>query len=376
MKIGSVRIIREGDNRVPIVPESVARLVDLGAEVLIEEGLGDSLDIADSEYADAGAAISGREEVLTNADMVLTLHKPAKELTAKMKPESILVSFLDPFGDRDYLADLAGKKISAICMEMIPRTTLAQKMDALSSQANLAGYVAVTLAAEALDKIFPMMTTPAGTLSPSRVFIVGAGVAGLQAIATAKRLGAIVEAYDTRPEVEEQVKSLGGRFVKLDIGETESTSQGYAKSLSEEQLRRQREEMARHLAKNDVVITTAQVFGRKAPRIITEEMLDVMKPGSIVVDLAVESGGNVAGAEAGKVVERGNGVKIIGHAPLPARVARDASQMYSSNLFNLVSHFWDKDNGLFKIDLEDEIISGCLVTHSGEICHPIFKEGE
>jgi len=376
MKIGSVRVIQKGDNRVPLVPESVARLVDLGAELLIEEGLGDSLGITDREYGDAGAVIAGQEEVLSSSDMILSLHKPATELTGKMKPDSILVSFLDPFEDREYLASLAEKKISGICMEMIPRTTLAQKMDALSSQANLAGYVAVTLAAEALDKIFPMMTTPAGTLSPSRVFIVGAGVAGLQAIATAKRLGAIVEAYDTRPEVEEQVKSLGGRFVKLDIGETESTDQGYAKSLSEEQMRRQQEEMAKHMARNDVVITTAQVFGRKAPRIITTEMLDAMKPGTIVVDLAVESGGNVAGSEAGRLVERENGVKIIGYAPLPSRVARDASQMYSSNLFNLVSHFWDKDSGVFKMDLEDEIISGCLVTHAGEICHPMFKEGE
>ena len=234
----------------------------------------------------------------------ICLHKPSSEDIGKFKKNSILVSFLDPFNDREYLEILARQGISSICMEMIPRTTLAQKMDALSSQANLAGYVAVIVAAGSLDKIFPMMTTPAGTLSPSRVFIIGAGVAGLQAIATAKRLGAIVEAYDTRPEVEEQVRSLGGRFVKLDIGETGSTSQGYAKALTEEQLKKQQSEMARHLGRCDVVITTAQVFGRKAPLIVTESMLGAMKPGSIVVDLAVESGGNVFGSKAGEIVEK------------------------------------------------------------------------
>lgn len=376
MKIGSIRVFREGDNRVPIVPESVKRLTELGAEMIIEEGLGKTVRIPDQAYIDAGAGVVGREEALASSDMMLCLHKPEAGLISSLKRDSLLVSFFDPFSDPGYLEVLAENRISSICMEMIPRTTLAQKMDALSSQANLAGYVAVIVAAEALDKIFPMMTTPAGTLSPARVFIVGAGVAGLQAIATAKRLGAIVEAYDTRPEVEEQVRSLGGRFVKLNIGETGSTSQGYAKSLTEEQLKKQQDEMARHLGKSDVVITTAQVFGRKAPLIITGEMLDSMKPGSIVVDLAVESGGNVFGSEAGRAVERENGVRIIGFAPLPSMVARDASQMYSSNLANLVSHFWNADKKAFELDREDEIISGCLVTHGGAICHPMFKEGK
>lgn len=375
MKIGSFRINRDGDSRVPIVPDSVTRLTELGAEVLLEAGLGEPVRISDQVYRDAGAEVCSREDILGKSDITLCLHKPSAEEVGQLKKNSILVSFLDPFNDREYLGLLARNSISSICMEMIPRTTLAQKMDALSSQANLAGYVAVIVAAGALDKIFPMMTTPAGTLSPSRVFIIGAGVAGLQAIATAKRLGALVEAYDTRPEVEEQVRSLGGRFVKLDIGETGSTSQGYAKALTEEQLKKQQSEMARYLSRCDVVITTAQVFGRKAPLIVTEGMLDGMKPGSIVVDLAVESGGNVFGSKAGEVVER-NGVKIIGFAPLPSRVALDASQMYSSNLTNLVSHFWDKENKIFKLDPADEIISGCLVTHGGEICHPMLKEGE
>ncbi len=375
MKIGSVRINREGDNRVPIVPDSVTRLTEIGAEVVLEEGIGESARISDQMYRDAGATICSREEVTGNADMLLCLHKPPVDMIERFKKDSILVSFLDPFNDRDYLGVLARNNVSSICMEMIPRTTLAQKMDALSSQANLAGYVAVVLAADALEKIFPMMTTPAGTLSPSRVFVIGAGVAGLQAIATAKRLGAIVEAYDTRPEVEEQVRSLGGRFVKLDIGETGSTSQGYAKSLTEEQLKKQQIEMAKHISRCNVVITTAQVFGRRAPLIVTESMLEGMKPGSIVVDLAVESGGNVSGSKAGEVVER-NGVKIIGLSPFPSRVALDASQMYSSNLTNLVLHFWDKENKIFKLDPADDIIGGCLVTHGGEICHPMLKEGE
>jgi len=360
---------------VPVVPDSIARLVELGAEVLLEEDLGETIRISDELYRQAGAVTTAREEVLGASDIILCLHKPAPELVSGMKKGVILISYLDPFNDPEYLGVLARQGVSAICMEMIPRSTIAQKMDALSSQANLAGYAAVVVAADALDKIFPMMTTPAGTISPARVFIVGAGVAGLQAIATAKRLGAIVEAYDTRPETEEQVRSLGGRFVKLDIGETGSTSQGYAKALTEEQLKRQREEMVKHLAKSDIVITTAQVFGRKSPRIISEEMLDAMKPGTIVVDLAVESGGNVAGSLAGEVVDR-NGVKIIGYAPLPSRVARDASQMYSSNLTNLISHFWDREEKVFRLDPEDEIIAGCLVTHGGEICHPAFRKGE
>lgn len=376
MIIGSVRVKHEGDKRVPVVPDGVARLSDLGAEVVLEAGLGDSVRISDQEYREAGAEILAGDDVLKSSDILLSLHKPGTELLGKMRKGALLISFLEPFSDRDYLRTLASHSISSICMEMIPRTTLAQKMDALSSQANLSGYTAVIIAAEAIDKIFPMMTTPAGTLSPARVFIVGAGVAGLQAIATAKRLGATVEAYDTRPEVEEQVKSLGGRFVKLDIGETGSTSQGYAKALTEEQLQKQQREMARYLAKSDVLVTTAQVFGRKAPRIITGEMLDSMRPGSIVVDLAVESGGNVEGSVAGKVVERDNGVKIIGFAPLPSHVAHDASLMYSSNLVNLVSHFWDKEEKIFQLDREDEIIQGCLLTHDGEICHPIFKEEE
>ena len=258
-------------------------------------------------------------------------------------------------------------------MEMIPRSTIAQKFDAMSSQANLAGYVAVLMAAEKLNKIFPMMTTPAGTISPSRVFIIGAGVAGLQAIATARRLGARVEAFDTRPVVEEQVKSLGARFVKVDLGETGETKDGYSKELTSEQLEKQREVMAKQCSLSDVVITTAQVFGRKAPTILTEDMVEGMKPGSIVVDMAVESGGNVECSRIDEEVDV-NGVCVLGYSRLASRVPVHASQVYSNNLTSFIEHFWDSENKTLKLDPGDEIVQGCLITRGGEICNTLLKE--
>jgi NAD(P) transhydrogenase subunit alpha len=254
-------------------------------------------------------------------------------------------------------------------MEMIPRTTLAQKMDALSSQASLAGYVAVIKAADRLDQIIPMMMTPAGTLSPARIFVIGAGVAGLQAIATARRLGARVEAFDTRPVVEEQVQSLGAKFIKVDLGETGQTKDGYAKALTEEQLAKQREAMAQHCALSDIVITTAKLFGRKAPIIITADMVKGMKPGSVIVDLAAGSGGNVEGTVADQEVVV-DGVRIIGIDNLPGEVAAHASQMYASNQANLLSHFWDAEKKAPDLDSEDEILAGCLIVKDGEIVHP------
>jgi NAD(P) transhydrogenase subunit alpha len=264
---------------------------------------------------------------------------------------------------------LAAQGVSAISLEMVPRITRAQKMDVLSSQANLAGYTAVVLAADHSRKIFPMMMTAAGTITPAKVFIIGAGVAGLQAIATARRLGAKVSAFDTRPVVEEQVKSLGAAFVKIDLGETGQTKDGYAKSLTEEQLAKQRAGLKKVCAESDVVITTAQVFGRKAPIIVTQEMLDAMKPGSVVVDCAIESGGNVEGAPVNQIAER-KGVTIIALANLAGRVPTHASQVFSGNLTALVEEFWDQDEKKFVLKLDDEIIKGCLITHNGEICHP------
>jgi len=361
------REVRPGETRAPILPESVAKLVALGGQVEVEPGIGSGIQLDDSGYASAGAQLSQDiKRALSEADMVLRLGKPRLEDVDTLKPGCIHVSYLDPFNEHDLVRRLAEKSISAISMEMIPRTTLAQKMDALSSQANLTGYVSVILAADALDRVLPMMMTPAGTLAPARVFVIGVGVAGLQAIATAKRLGARVEAFDTRPAVEEQVKSLGARFVKIDLGETGQTKDGYAKALTDDQIERQRNEMAKHCANADVVITTAQVFGRKAPVIVTSEMLDGMRPGSIVVDCAMASGGNVEDAKADQIVER-KGVKILGLTNMPAQVAFHASQMYSSNLYNLIEHFWDQEAKALILNTEDEIMDGCLITQDGAV---------
>ena len=347
--------------------------VSRGAEVTVESGMGSPSGFSDEMYREAGATIADdRNTLLATADMVLRLRKPSIDEVAKLRKGAIHVSFLDPFNDFELTDAFAAQGVSAIGMEMIPRTTLAQKMDALSSQANLAGYYAVILAAQKLNKVLPMMMTPAGTIAPSRVFIVGVGVAGLQAIATAKRLGARVEAFDTRPVVEEQVQSLGAKFVKIDLGETGQTEQGYAKELTEEQKALQQEGMAKVCEQSDIVITTAQIFGRKAPIIVKRSMVERMKPGSVVVDLAIETGGNVEGAELDKEVDV-NGVNVIGLANLPAKVCANASQMYSSNLGALVEHFWDDEAKEMKLDLEDEIMAGALVTHEGQIQNEMIK---
>jgi NAD(P) transhydrogenase subunit alpha len=367
MKIVALREDTPGERRVPLIPASAEKLVKLGAELLVESGLGTTIGIQDDAYAKVGATIiQDRQASLGSADMVLRLRKPVAAELGALKKGCIHVSYLDPFNEQALVRQLADAGVSAVSLELIPRTTIAQKMDVLSSQANLAGYVAVVLAAQRLDKIFPMMSTPAGTIAPTRVFIIGAGVAGLQAIATAKRMGAIVEAFDTRPVVEEQVKSLGAKFVKVDLGETGQTKDGYAKALTEEQLAKQRDAMARHCAGADVVVTTAQVFGRRAPRIITADMIKGMKPGSIIVDLAIETGGNVEGAQLDQEVDV-NGVRILGLGNLPGRVPVHASQMFSSNLANFVEHFWDKQQKAFVLKPDDEIIKGSLVTHEGRI---------
>jgi NAD(P) transhydrogenase subunit alpha len=374
MRIFIPRETAPGEKRAPVVPETAKKLVALGADVGIEKGLGDFIHRSDAGYEKAGARIIEERNVgLAEADAVLRLRKPPIDEVAELHENSVHISFLDPFNERELIERLAAAKVSAISMEMIPRTSIAQKMDALSSQANLAGYLAVTLAAEELDRIFPMMTTPAGTIQPARVFVIGVGVAGLQAIATAKRLGARVEAFDTRPTVEEQVRSLGARFVKVDLGETGQTEQGYAKALTEQQLAAQREVMAKQCAQSDVVITTAQVFGRKAPVIVTTEMVQRMRPGSVVVDLAIETGGNVECAELDKVVET-NGVRVFGYANMPARAPIPASEMYSNNLGNLVEHLWNKDHNGIVIDPADELIRGCLITHAGNVVNETIRK--
>jgi NAD(P) transhydrogenase subunit alpha len=376
MKIFIPKETWPGETRVPMIPSTVKKLVGLGGDIEIEAGMGDAVKYTDEAYTEAGATVSSDVAAsITHADMVLRIRQPNKEEIGKLKEGCIHVSYLDPFNNFDLLDAFVEKKITAVCMEMIPRTTIAQKMDALSSQASLAGYVAVVLAAERIDKILPMMMTPAGTIAPARVFIVGAGVAGLQAIATAKRMGARVDAFDTRPVVEEQVQSLGAKFVKIDLGETGQTKDGYAKQLTDEQIQMQRDGMAKICAQSDIVITTAQVFGRKAPLIITEEMVAGMKPGSVIVDLASETGGNVAGTVVDKEVDV-NGVRILGLGNMPGRVAVDASQMYSSNLSNLLEHFWDKEEKTFVLNRDDEIMQGCMMTHGGEIVNEMIKKAK
>jgi NAD(P) transhydrogenase subunit alpha len=372
MKIAVPKETHQGETRVSLIPDHVAKLVKAGANVSIESGLGQTLKVGDDHYVDAGAAVvEDRNSLIREADLILRIRKPLPEEVDRMKAQSIYISLLDPFNERELIDRFLAKNISTVSMEMIPRITRAQKMDVLSSQANLAGYVAVVLAAERLDKILPMMMTPAGTISPARVFVIGVGVAGLQAIATAKRLGARVEAFDTRPVVEEQVKSLGARFVKIDLGETGQTKDGYAKALTEEQLQMQRDGMAKVCSTSDVVITTAQLFGRPAPLIVTEEMVRGMQKGSVLVDLAVESGGNVAGSQVDQEVDA-DGVRIIGLGNLPGRVAVNASQMFSANLYNLVEEFWIEEEKRFDLNFEDDIIKGCVITHEGQIVNEMI----
>ena len=362
------------EQRATVAPTTVTKLCALGLEVLIQAGAGTQSDYSDAEYEKAGATIVPDADTgYAQADIVARVSKPSSEDLNKIKPGTLHISFLDPFNETALIDDLAKRDISAISMEMIPRSTLAQKMDALSSQANLAGYAAVTMATDRMTKILPMMMTPSGTISPARFFIIGVGVAGLQAIATAKRLGARVEAFDTRPIVEEQVKSLGAKFVKVDLGEMSETDQGYAKELTPEQLDKQRQEMAKACARADVVITTAKLFGRKAPLILNNEVLDQMQNGSILIDLAVESGGNVEGSKVGEEVVTTNGVRIIGPENLEGYYPKDATLMLASNFYNLIEHFWDAEAKDFQYKEDDEILNGCLITKGGAIVHERFK---
>ena len=362
------------ETRAALDPAAVKKLTGLGAEVSIETGAGDRAGHRDSDFTEAGATIApDRDASLGEADIVLRVRKPAEDEVAKLKSGSIHISFLDPFNEADLIQAFARQGVTAISLEMIPRTTLAQKMDAISSQANLAGYVAVILAANRMNTILPMMMTPAGTLSPAKFFVVGIGVAGLQAIATAKRLGARVTAFDVREEALEQAESLGAKALRIDLGDTGGTDQGYAKQLTPEQLEKQRQEQGKVCAQSDVVITTAKVFGRKPPVLIKSDVVESMPPGSIIVDLAAEAGGNVEGAVPGETITTENGVTIIGIANFEGRVAKHATQMLAANFSNMIEHFWDEEAKTFKLDLEDELQQGCVITHGGEVVHERFK---
>lgn len=365
--------ISPSDERVALTPTTALALGKLGLSLHASPGLGRASLYADDDYRAAGVTLTDdRADALRTAELVLRVRKPPAADIALMKRGAVHVSFLDPFNEPDLIAAFATAGVAAVSMEMIPRTTLAQKMDALSSQASLAGYAAVVQATARLRLALPMMMTPAGTIQPSRVFVIGAGVAGLQAIATAKRLGARVEAFDTRPVVEEQVRSLGAKFVKIDLGQTGQTAGGYAQALTTEQIARQQAAMAEICRQSDIVITTAKVFGRKAPRLVTASMLTAMRPGSVVVDLAVESGGNVEGSRTGEDVITQGGVTILGPACLESTVSRHASQMLAANFAAWVAHFWDAKEKKLRLDSDDEILKGCLITREGAIVHPQF----
>ena len=373
MQIGVPKENYPGENRVPVTPDIAKKLVGLGASLVVETGMGAGSGFEDSEYTEAGATLAqDRADLLAKSGIILRIRRPDMAEIAQLKKDCIHISYLDPFNEGELVKAMAAHGVSAISMEMIPRTTRSQKMDALSSQANLAGYVTVMLAANKLDRILPMMMTPAGTLKPAKVFILGAGVAGLQAIATAKRLGARVSAFDTRPVVAEQVQSLGAKFLQIDLGETGQTENGYAKELTPEQVEKQRQGQKQAIADSDIVITTAQVFGRKAPVLVSRDMIEAMQPGSVIVDMAADTGGNVEGSVANEEVVI-NGVTVIGQSNLPNNVCRHASIMYASNLYNLVSEYWDKENNNLVLNQEDDIVQGCLITHGGEIINETIK---
>ena len=373
MLIGVPKETWPGERRVALVPLTVKKLINAGFQVSVESGCGVAAGYPDRSFEEVGASIvRDRESLLGSADIGLRVRKPSIDEVSLLRAGTLHVSFLDPFNERNLVRKLAEQRVTAASMEMIPRSTRAQKMDALSSQANLAGYVTVIQAAYHSPKILPMMMTPAGTIAPARVFVIGAGVAGLQAIATAKRLGARVEAFDTRPVVAEQVQSLGAKFVEIDLGDTGQTDQGYAKELTAEQIEKQKEGQKKVIAQSDVVITTAQVFGRPAPKIVSADMIRAMQPGSVVVDMAVETGGNVEGSQLDEIIDVG-GVKIIGQGNLPSEVARNASDMYSSNLFNLIDEFWDADEKRLELDPEDDIVKHCVITRDGAIVNETIK---
>jgi NAD(P) transhydrogenase subunit alpha len=345
-----------------------------GLEVSVQSKAGQGAHLSDEAYRESGAVIEKSARAgWSEADLVIKVAPPGKnrelggEEAALLKQGAVLVGFLAPYQNQAMVRELAARRVSSLCMELIPRITRAQPMDALSSQANIAGYKAVVIGAERLSKYFPQMMTAAGTVKPARAVILGAGVAGLQAIATARRLGAVVEVSDIRPEVEEQVKSLGGKFIELPMKESGAGQGGYAKEVSQEFLRKQQEIVAERVAAADVVVTTALVPGKPAPRLITAEMVRRMRPGSVIVDLAVEQGGNCELSRIGQeVVEQG--VRIIGHPNLPATLAEDASNLYARNVWALVQITLNKE-GQIELNLQDEIIAGCLLTHDGKVTH-------
>jgi NAD(P) transhydrogenase subunit alpha len=375
MKIAVLSETAADERRVAATAETVKKFIQLGASVAVEAGAGSTASVADADFAAAGATIGSRAEILAGADVVLGVQGPAPESLTGIRPGAWLVAALNPSGERARVDGYAALGIDALAMEWMPRITRAQSMDILSSQSNLSGYKAVIDAAAAYGRAFPMMMTAAGTVSAARVFVMGVGVAGLQAIATARRLGAQVSATDVRSATREQIQSLGAKpiFVENVAGIEGEGSGGYATEMSPEYQKAQAELVSSHLAKQDVVITTALIPGRPAPRLITDAQLQTMRPGSIVVDLAVEQGGNVEGAVAGEVVER-HGVRILGHRNVPSRLAADTSALFARNLYNFLSAYWDKDAGRPVLPDEDEVTQGIRLTRDGAVVHPRLLE--
>ena len=372
--IAVTRERREGETRCAVTPETVKKLIALGATVSVEAGTGLGSSIPDADYAEAGATVKpDTRAVLEGADIVLKVRGPTAQETSALKPGAIVVAMLDAYREKDTVEALKGAGVTAFAMEFVPRITRAQVMDVLSSQANLAGYRAVIEAAYAFGKGFPMMMTAAGTVAPAKVFVMGVGVAGLQAIATARRLGAVVTATDVRPATKEQVESLGAKFLAVEDEEFKNaqTAGGYAKPMSPEYQAKQASLTGEHIKKQDIVITTALIPGRAAPVLVSAEQVASMKPGSVLIDLAVEAGGNVAGAKAGEVVTTANGASIVGYTNLPGRIAADASALYARNLTAFVGLML-KD-GAVTLDLEDEILKAAVVTHGGAVVHEGVK---
>lgn len=356
-----------GEARVAATPETVKKLASTGNEVVVQSGAGEAAGHPDSQYTEAGATITeGFAATVSGADAVVKVQKPTSDELAQLPEGSIFIGYLDPLTDTETAQALTARKISAFAMESIPRTTRAQSMDSLSSQATVSGYKAVLIAAEEAPKFLPMLTTAAGTVRPAKVFVIGAGVAGLQAIATAKRLGAIVHGFDVRPAVKEQVESLGAKFVEIDLGTDDAeTSGGYAKELTDEQKAKQTELMSETVIESDIVITTAAIPGRPAPKLIPEDVVAKMAPGSVIVDLAAETGGNCALTQVGETVVTG-GVKVIGPKNLPATMPLHASQLYAKNVSNLLELMIGEE-GAKTIDFSDEILDGAVITHDGTL---------
>lgn len=376
MKIAVLSEANADEARVAVSPAMIKRYVDQGASVIVQAGAGEGSRVPNDAFVDAGATIGKTAPAtLKGSDVVLCVRRPTAAQLKSVPKGALLLGMLEPYGDKSDLDAMAKAGISAFSMEMMPRITRAQVMDVLSSQANLAGYQAVIDAAEEFDRAMPMMMTAAGTVPAARVFVMGAGVAGLQAIATARRLGAVVSATDVRPAAKEQVESLGGKFIAVENDEFKQaeTAGGYAKEMSDDYKQQQAELVAAHMAKQDIVVTTALIPGRPAPRLITKKMVSAMRPGSVLIDLAVERGGNVEGAKAGEVVDV-DGKKIVGHKNVPGRIAATASELYAKNLASFLETMMDKESGELAVDWEDELVTATLLTRDGAVVHPNFTE--